>query len=60
LTYGIPVLRKLQEQCRFPLLGANALDVHTRVLACRGKRGRRKRPGAAVRASGGLIPAREG
>ncbi|MFF1559974.1 bifunctional metallophosphatase/5'-nucleotidase [Streptomyces sp. NPDC058279] len=25
-NYGIPVLRKFQEQCRFPLLGANALD----------------------------------
>ncbi|MEU2391652.1 5'-nucleotidase C-terminal domain-containing protein [Streptomyces sp. NPDC007369] len=25
-NYGIPVLRKFQEQCGFPLLGANALD----------------------------------
>ncbi|MFD8411895.1 5'-nucleotidase C-terminal domain-containing protein [Streptomyces sp. NPDC059650] len=25
-NYGIPVLRKFQEQCDFPLLGANALD----------------------------------
>lgn len=28
-NYGIPVLRKFQEQCRFPLLGANALDAKT-------------------------------
>ncbi|MFH8802918.1 bifunctional metallophosphatase/5'-nucleotidase [Streptomyces sp. NPDC017936] len=28
-NYGIPVLRKFQEQCRFPLLGANALDAVT-------------------------------
>ncbi|MFB7846870.1 bifunctional metallophosphatase/5'-nucleotidase [Streptomyces sp. NPDC056053] len=25
-NYGIPVLRKFEEQCDFPLLGANALD----------------------------------
>ncbi|MET9295968.1 5'-nucleotidase C-terminal domain-containing protein [Streptomyces sp. NPDC003077] len=25
-NYGIPVLRKFEEQCRFPLLGANAVD----------------------------------
>ncbi|MFE3640412.1 bifunctional metallophosphatase/5'-nucleotidase [Streptomyces sp. NPDC059169] len=28
-NYGIPVLRKFQEQCDFPLLGANALDAKT-------------------------------
>ncbi|MFH8660342.1 bifunctional metallophosphatase/5'-nucleotidase [Streptomyces afghaniensis] len=28
-NYGIPVLRKFQQQCRFPLLGANALDAKT-------------------------------
>ncbi|MGW0734636.1 5'-nucleotidase C-terminal domain-containing protein [Streptomyces sp. NPDC002851] len=28
-NYGIPVLRKFQEQCAFPLLGANALDART-------------------------------
>ncbi|MEU2557944.1 5'-nucleotidase C-terminal domain-containing protein [Streptomyces longispororuber] len=28
-NYGIPVLRKFQEQCNFPLLGANALDART-------------------------------
>ncbi|WP_329032677.1 5'-nucleotidase C-terminal domain-containing protein [Streptomyces sp. NBC_01725] len=28
-NYGIPVLRKFEEQCRFPLLGANALDAKT-------------------------------
>ncbi|WP_336318490.1 bifunctional metallophosphatase/5'-nucleotidase [Streptomyces lavendofoliae] len=28
-NYGIPVLRKFQEQCDFPLLGANALDART-------------------------------
>lgn len=28
-NYGIPVLRKFQQQCRFPLLGANALDART-------------------------------
>ncbi|MEU7133777.1 5'-nucleotidase C-terminal domain-containing protein [Streptomyces sp. NPDC046261] len=28
-NYGIPTLRKFQEQCRFPLLGANALDAKT-------------------------------
>ncbi|WP_274916219.1 bifunctional metallophosphatase/5'-nucleotidase [Streptomyces sp. WZ-12] len=28
-NYGIPVLRKFEESCRFPLLGANALDART-------------------------------
>ncbi|MCD9142225.1 bifunctional metallophosphatase/5'-nucleotidase [Streptomyces albireticuli] len=28
-NYGIPVLRKFEEQCDFPLLGANALDTKT-------------------------------
>ncbi|MEU2109811.1 5'-nucleotidase C-terminal domain-containing protein [Streptomyces sp. NPDC019507] len=28
-NYGIPVLRTFQEQCDFPLLGANALDART-------------------------------
>lgn len=28
-NYGIPVLRKFEEQCNFPLLGANALDAKT-------------------------------
>ncbi|MEV4435350.1 5'-nucleotidase C-terminal domain-containing protein [Streptomyces sp. NPDC049585] len=28
-NYGIPTLRKFEEQCRFPLLGANALDAKT-------------------------------
>ncbi|MFE6100165.1 bifunctional metallophosphatase/5'-nucleotidase [Streptomyces laurentii] len=28
-NYGIPVLRAFQEQCDFPLLGANALDAKT-------------------------------
>ncbi|MEU1849026.1 5'-nucleotidase C-terminal domain-containing protein [Streptomyces sp. NPDC019990] len=28
-NYGIPVLRKFEQQCRFPLLGANALDART-------------------------------
>ncbi|MEU6088377.1 5'-nucleotidase C-terminal domain-containing protein [Streptomyces sp. NPDC047085] len=28
-NYGIDVLRKFEEQCRFPLLGANALDAKT-------------------------------
>ncbi|CAM5362087.1 5'-nucleotidase C-terminal domain-containing protein [Streptomyces narbonensis] len=28
-NYGIPVLRKFEEQCDFPLLGANALDAKT-------------------------------
>ncbi|MEV7086493.1 5'-nucleotidase C-terminal domain-containing protein [Streptomyces sp. NPDC093085] len=28
-NYGIPVLRKFEEQARFPLLGANALDAKT-------------------------------
>ncbi|MFD1831933.1 bifunctional metallophosphatase/5'-nucleotidase [Streptomyces desertarenae] len=28
-NYGIPVLRKFEEQCDFPLLGANALDAVT-------------------------------
>ncbi|WP_189884272.1 bifunctional metallophosphatase/5'-nucleotidase [Streptomyces xantholiticus] len=28
-NYGIPVLRKFEEQCDFPLLGANALDAQT-------------------------------
>lgn len=28
-NYGIPVLRKFEEQCHFPLLGANALDAKT-------------------------------
>lgn len=28
-NYGIPVLRKFQEQCEFPLLAANALDAKT-------------------------------
>ncbi|GAA2510345.1 bifunctional metallophosphatase/5'-nucleotidase [Streptomyces gobitricini] len=28
-NYGIPVLRKFQQQCDFPLLGANALDART-------------------------------
>ncbi|MEU1310106.1 5'-nucleotidase C-terminal domain-containing protein [Streptomyces cinnamoneus] len=28
-NYGIPTLRKFQEQCRFPILGANALDAKT-------------------------------
>ncbi|MFD0372259.1 bifunctional metallophosphatase/5'-nucleotidase [Streptomyces sp. NPDC127114] len=28
-NYGIPVLRKFQDQCDFPLLGANALDAKT-------------------------------
>ncbi|MFF3321762.1 bifunctional metallophosphatase/5'-nucleotidase [Streptomyces sp. NPDC002889] len=28
-NYGIPVLRKFEDQCDFPLLGANALDART-------------------------------
>ncbi|MEV8059889.1 5'-nucleotidase C-terminal domain-containing protein [Streptomyces antimycoticus] len=28
-NYGIPVLRKFEEQCDFPLLGANVLDAKT-------------------------------
>ncbi|MGW5849330.1 bifunctional metallophosphatase/5'-nucleotidase [Streptomyces sp. NPDC055254] len=28
-NYGIPVLRRFEEQCDFPLLGANALDART-------------------------------
>ncbi|URN11747.1 5'-nucleotidase C-terminal domain-containing protein [Streptomyces radiopugnans] len=28
-NYGIPLLRKFEEQCDFPLLGANALDAAT-------------------------------
>ncbi|MER5446891.1 5'-nucleotidase C-terminal domain-containing protein [Streptomyces sp. NPDC002766] len=28
-NYGIEVLRKFEQQCRFPLLGANALDAKT-------------------------------
>ncbi|MFC7220567.1 bifunctional metallophosphatase/5'-nucleotidase [Streptomyces polyrhachis] len=28
-NYGIPVLRRFEEQCEFPLLGANALDAKT-------------------------------
>jgi 2',3'-cyclic-nucleotide 2'-phosphodiesterase/3'-nucleotidase len=28
-NYGIPLLRKFEEQCHFPLLGANALDART-------------------------------
>ncbi|WP_031107149.1 bifunctional metallophosphatase/5'-nucleotidase [Streptomyces sp. NRRL S-146] len=28
-NYGIPVLRKFEQQCDFPLLGANALDAKT-------------------------------
>ncbi|MGW2262654.1 bifunctional metallophosphatase/5'-nucleotidase [Streptomyces sp. NPDC001780] len=28
-NYGIPLLRKFEEQCDFPLLGANALDAKT-------------------------------
>lgn len=28
-NYGIPTLRKFEEQCDFPLLGANALDAKT-------------------------------
>ncbi|WP_060905470.1 metallophosphoesterase, partial [Streptomyces scabiei] len=32
-NYGIPVLRKFQKQCRFPLLGANALDAKTLLPA---------------------------
>ncbi|MFI2454972.1 bifunctional metallophosphatase/5'-nucleotidase [Streptomyces sp. NPDC019539] len=32
-NYGIPVLRKFQEQCDFPLLGANALDARTLLPA---------------------------
>ncbi|UNO42655.1 5'-nucleotidase C-terminal domain-containing protein [Streptomyces sp. MST-110588] len=28
-NYGIPVLRKFERQCRFPLLGANAVDART-------------------------------
>jgi 2',3'-cyclic-nucleotide 2'-phosphodiesterase/3'-nucleotidase len=28
-NYGIDVLRKFEQQCRFPLLGANALDAKT-------------------------------
>ncbi|MFJ9794329.1 bifunctional metallophosphatase/5'-nucleotidase [Streptomyces sp. NPDC101145] len=28
-NYGIPLLRKFEEQCAFPLLGANALDAKT-------------------------------
>ncbi|MFI8942203.1 bifunctional metallophosphatase/5'-nucleotidase [Streptomyces syringium] len=28
-NYGIPVLRKFEKQCDFPLLGANALDAKT-------------------------------
>ncbi|MGI5337321.1 bifunctional metallophosphatase/5'-nucleotidase [Streptomyces sp. CA-181903] len=28
-NYGIPVLRKFEQQCHFPLLGANALDAKT-------------------------------
>ncbi|WP_461297244.1 bifunctional metallophosphatase/5'-nucleotidase [Streptomyces harbinensis] len=28
-NYGIPLLRKFEEQCEFPLLGANALDART-------------------------------
>ncbi|MFE6164878.1 bifunctional metallophosphatase/5'-nucleotidase [Streptomyces sp. NPDC056486] len=32
-NYGIPVLRKFEEQCEFPLLGANALDAKTQKPA---------------------------
>ncbi|MEV7191710.1 5'-nucleotidase C-terminal domain-containing protein [Streptomyces sp. NPDC093510] len=32
-NYGIPVLRKFEEQCDFPLLGANALDARTQKPA---------------------------
>ncbi|MDX2297662.1 MULTISPECIES: bifunctional metallophosphatase/5'-nucleotidase [Streptomyces] len=32
-NYGIPVLRKFEEQCDFPLLGANALDAKTLLPA---------------------------
>ncbi|MGB8943613.1 MAG: 5'-nucleotidase C-terminal domain-containing protein [Streptomyces sp.] len=32
-NYGIPVLRKFEEQCDFPLLGANALDAKTQKPA---------------------------
>ncbi|MBB4892962.1 2',3'-cyclic-nucleotide 2'-phosphodiesterase/3'-nucleotidase [Streptomyces olivoverticillatus] len=28
-NYGIPTLRKFEEQCHFPILGANALDAKT-------------------------------
>ncbi|MFJ5214865.1 bifunctional metallophosphatase/5'-nucleotidase [Streptomyces sp. NPDC088354] len=28
-NYGIPLLRKFEDQCKFPLLGANALDART-------------------------------
>ncbi|WP_263171162.1 bifunctional metallophosphatase/5'-nucleotidase [Streptomyces sp. SCSIO ZS0520] len=34
-NYGIPVLRKFEEQCDFPLLGANALDARTERPAFR-------------------------
>lgn len=34
-NYGIPVLRKFEEQCRFPLLAANALDAKTMKPAFR-------------------------
>ncbi|MER5976589.1 5'-nucleotidase C-terminal domain-containing protein [Streptomyces sp. NPDC001857] len=32
-NYGIPVLRKFEKQCDFPLLGANALDAKTLLPA---------------------------
>ena len=32
-NYGIPTLRKFQEQCDFPLLGANAVDVSSKLPA---------------------------
>ncbi|MFG2296847.1 bifunctional metallophosphatase/5'-nucleotidase [Streptomyces sp. NPDC048603] len=32
-NYGIPVLRKFEEQCDFPLLGANALDAKSLLPA---------------------------
>ena len=32
-NYGIPILRKFQEQCDFPLLGANAIDASSKLPA---------------------------
>ncbi len=32
-NYGIPILRKFQEQCDFPLLGANAVDASSKLPA---------------------------
>ena len=32
-NYGIPILRKFEEQCDFPLLGANAVDAASKLPA---------------------------